>query len=133
VAANPETTSTAEATLRKQVRILAAAAGVFASCAVIIPQLMPRRLGGLATGMDALAVFSLFSFLTFTLGVATPIYAYARAVKMGARMPTAAFAPLALLVAAIIAMIVIGQIRKRTREVEFHARPAAPDHTQPVE
>ena len=131
--ATPEQMLEAETALRKHVRILAAAAGVFASCAVIIPQLMPRRLDGLASGMDALLVFLTFSFLTFVVGVATPIYAYARAVKIGVRMPAAAFAPLALLVAAIIGMAVIGQIRKRTREVEFRPRPIAPEHTQPVE
>jgi hypothetical protein len=133
----PETTSQAEATLRTHVRILAAAAGVFASCAVIIPQLMPRRLEGLATGMDAVLVFLVFSFLTFLVGVATPIYAYARAVKIGVRMPAAAFAPLALLVAAIIGMAVIGQLRKRTREVEFRPaspeRPVVPPPTQPAQ
>lgn len=124
----------AQAVLQKQVRVLAAVAGVTASCAVIIPQLMPRRLEGLATGMDALMVFLGLSFLTFVIGVATPIWAYSRAVKIGARMPAAAFAPLALLLSAVICMILIGQIRKRTREVEF--RPAErqpPAHTQPVE
>jgi nitrate/nitrite transporter NarK len=128
-----KTISASEAALRKHVRVLAALAGVFASAAVIIPQWMPRRLDGLASGMDAIAVFLGFSFLTFVVGVATPIYAYARAVKLGIRMPAAAFAPLALLVAAILAIVVIGQIRKRTREVEFRPAPKPPAHTQPVE
>ena len=122
-----------EQSLRKQVRMLAAAAGVFASCAVMIPQFMPRRLDGLASGMDALADFLGFSFLTFVVGVATPIYAYARSVKIGSRMPAAAFAPLAILLAAIIGMIVIGVFRKQTREVQFIPRERPPIGTQPVE
>ena len=72
------------------------------------------------------------SFLTFLIGIVTPIYAYARSVKLGARMPAVAFAPLALLLAAVVAMLVIGAIRRETREVEFTPRarpPAAP--TQP--
>ena len=136
MAVSRKTLSPAEIALRMHVRVLAAAAGVFASCAVIIPQLMPRRLEGLATGMDAVVVFLLFAALTFFIGIATPIYAYARAARIGVRLPAAAFAPLAMLVAAMIGMVVIGQLRKATREVEF--RPASPQQpvappTQPVQ
>jgi hypothetical protein len=123
----------AEAALRKRVRVLAALAGVTASCAVIIPQLMPHRTEGFSGGMDALLVFFGLSFLTFVIAVATPIYAYARAVKIGVRMPAAAFAPFALLIAAVIGMIVIAQLRQRTREVEFRPAQRQAPHTQPVE
>ncbi|MEZ5361555.1 MAG: hypothetical protein R2748_04225 [Bryobacterales bacterium] len=78
----------AEIELRKRVRLLAALAGVTASCAVILPQLLPARVAGpgVVPGMDALGVFLAFSFATFVLGVATPIYAFARAEKIGVRM-----------------------------------------------
>lgn len=128
-----EFTSLAETALRKHVRVLAALAGVLASCAVMIPQFMPRRLEGLATGMDALAVFLGFAFLTFVIGVATPIYAYARSVRIGVRMPAAAFAPLALLLAAIVVMVAIGAVRNRTREVQFTPKDRPPIGTQPIE
>ena len=130
----PAEFTSAEATaLRKQVRILAALAGVTASCAVMVPQFMPQRVGfGAAT--DALGVFLAFSFLTFVIGVATPIYAYARSVKIGVRMPAAAFSPLALLLAAIVAMIAIGAIRRETRDVRFTPKARPPvETTQPRE
>ncbi len=128
-----KTTSQAEAELRKHVRILAVAAGVLASCAVVIPQLMPRRLDGFASGLEAMGVFLSFTFLTFLAGVVTPIYAYSRAVKIGVRTPAAAFAPLALLLSAIVVMVIIGQLRQRMKEVEFRPAPERPAYTIPVE
>ncbi|MCB9383312.1 MAG: hypothetical protein H6509_01755 [Bryobacterales bacterium] len=118
----------AETELRKRVRLLAALAGVTASAAVILPQVLPARMAGpgVVPGIDMLGVFLTFSFATFVIGVATPIYAYARAEKIGARMPAAAFAPMALVLAAAIAMLVIGQIRRSTREVEFRPTQRQP-------
>ena len=133
MASTEEFTSSAEQTLRKRVRIAAAVAGVLASCAVMIPQLLPPKMGTLDRGIDPMAVFMAFSFLTFVMGVATPIYAYARSVKLGVRMPAAAFAPLALLLAAIIGMAVIATFRERTREVQFIPKQRPPIGTQPVE
>lgn len=137
MATSLESTAQAETTLRFHVRVLAVLSGIAASGSVIIPQLMPRRIEGFTTGMDALVVFLGFSFVTFSLGVFTPIYAYARANKIGVRTPAAAFAPLALFVAAVIGMILIGQIRKQTRGVEFRPAPvqpvAPPPTTQPAQ
>ena len=126
------TSQAAEAALRKHVRALAAAAGISASSAVMIPQFMPYQGRGLGGGMDALGVFLVLSFVAFVIGVATPIYAYARSVKLGVRMPAAAFAPLALLLAAVIGMATIGAIRRETRDVRFTPKASPPaEATQP--
>ncbi len=120
------TPGSAAAALRKHVRLLAVLAGVTASAAVTIPQLLPRKVGFGSDGLDAMAVFLGFSFATFMIGVATPIYAYARSVKLGQRMPAAAFAPLALLVAAALGMLIIGTIRRQTRDVQFTPKAQPP-------
>lgn len=127
-----EFTSGQEESLRKQVRILAVASGVIASAAVMIPQLLPPRVGPFDRGVDPMAVFLTLSFLTFVLGVATPIYAYARSVRIGTRMPAAAFAPLALLLAAVIGMALIAALRQQTRDVQFTPRNP-PAGTIPVQ
>lgn len=122
-----------EQALRKQVRILAVASGVIASGAVMIPQLLPPRMGTFDRGIDPMGVFLALSFLTFVLGVATPVYAYARSVRIGTRMPAAAFAPLALLLAAVIGMALISVLRQQTREVQFTPRERPPVGTVPIQ